>query len=269
MYRHRHKQLRYGIASGVLTFAAGWATIALIMPTTVFESVPRWKSTLWVYLGTNLIELSDSHTGGLGFNTMQPVEIASLPSITYILPIVTVTIAAGYTCYELRSTRLKHNVSNALAAGAGYFLTGLVAMFISDIQPTMSDFLLIALVLGGGLWIGSTILGYLSGGLPFFGVASLGSIAAVGTLVILGGITILAVIQGLILMAFGVAVVVGASFGVSRQLERRGSRYSGDVRFARIRGLQLIFEKYWLQILATTIVIFALIYGISGNTIQL
>lgn len=269
MSRYRRKRLRYGISSGVLTFTAGWAIITLVTATTAFKSVPRWKSTLWVYLGTNLIELSDSHTGGLGFNTVQPVEIAGLPSEIYLLPVLVVTVAASYTCYQLRSTRIKHNVSNALAAGAGYFLTGLVAMFISNIQPTISNLLLIAFIVGGGIWVGSTLLGYLSSGLPFLGIASLGSISAVGILVVLGGITIVSTIYGLIVMAFGVAVIVGSSFGVSRQLRRRGNRYSRDVRFPRLRGLQLVIEKHWFQILVITIVVIALIYGISGKSIQI
>lgn len=269
MYRHRRKQLRYGISSGILTFTAGWAIIALILPTTVFEPVPRWKSTLWVFLGTNLIELSDSYTGGLGLNTVQPVEIAGLPSEIHLLPILAVTTAAGYTCYQLRSTRVKHNVSNALAAGAGYFLTGLVAMYISNIQPAISSLLLIAFFVGGGIWIGSTLLGYLSGGLPFLGIASFGSIAAVGILVLLGGMAIVSTILGLIIIAFGVAVVVGSSFGVSRQLRRRGSRYSNDVRFPRLRGLQLVLEKHWFPIIVVAIVVAALIYGISGKTIHM
>lgn len=269
MSRYRRKQqLRYGISSGILTFTAGWAIVTLIMPTTAFESVPRWKSTLWVYLGTNLIKLSDSHTGGFGYSTIEPVEIAGLPGVTYLLPILAVTVAAGYTCYELRSTRIKHNVSNALAAGAGYFLTGLVAMFVSNIQPSISSLLLIALVVGGGIWIGSTLLGYLSGGLPFLGIASFGSIAAVGTLVVLGGITIVSAIEGLIVVSFGVAAVVGSSFGVSRQLERQGSR-SRDTQFPRLYGLQLVLEKHWFQILVTTTVVLALIYGISGNEIPI
>lgn len=268
MVRYRRKKLRYGISSGALTFAAGWAVVALIMPTTAFESVPRWKSTLWVYLGTHLIELSTSHTGGFGFNSVQPVEIAGLPQEIYLLPMLAVAVAAGYTCYELQSTRISYNVSNAVAAGTGYFLTGLVAMVISNIRPSISSLLLFALVIGGGIWIGSTLLGYLSGGLPFLGVASLGNIAAMGILVVLGGVAIVSAILGLIVVAFGAAVIVGSSFGVSRQLERRGNRHSKDVGFPRFHGLQLFVENYWLQIFALGVVLIALVYGISGNVIQ-
>lgn len=269
MVRRRHKRLRYGIFSGVLTFTAGWAVVALLMPTTVFESVPRWKSTLWVYLGAHLIELSDLYTGGSGLNTIQPVDIAGLGSEIYLLPMLAIAVAAGYTCYELPTTRIKQNVSNALAAGLGYFLTGLIAMVISDIRPSISSLLLLALVVGGGIWIGSTLLGYLSGGLPFLGIASIGAITALGILVILGGIAIVSVIQGLIIVAFGIAVIVGVSFGVSRQLERRGSQYSKDEQFSRLRGLQMFVNNYWFQILFISIVVIALIYGISGRTIPI
>lgn len=269
MARHRRKQLRYGISSGVLSFIAGWAIVALTMPTTVFESVPRWQSTLWAYLGAHLVELSDSHTGGYGFGSVQPVEIAGLPSMIYFLPLIAVAVAASYTCYNLYSTRIKHNVSNGMAAGAGYFLTGLIAMFVSNIQPSISIVLLFALVIGGGIWIGSTLLGYLSGDLPFFGVASLGTLAAVGILVVLGGIAIVVSIRGLILMAFGSSIVVGGAAGVSRQLERKGNRYSRDVEFARLRGFQLFVENNWFQIVVLLAVLVALIYGISGNVIRI
>ncbi|WP_336136897.1 hypothetical protein [Natronomonas amylolytica] len=269
MARYRRKQLRYGVSSGVLAFIAGWAVVALTMPTGVFESTPRWQSTLWVYLGAHLVELSDSHTGGYGFDSVQPVEIVGFPDIIYLLPVIAVAVAAGYTCYNLYSTRIKHNVSNGLAAGTGYFLTGLVAMFVSNIKPSISIILLFALILGGGIWIGSTLLGYLSGGLPFFGVASLGTIVAVGILVLLGGIAIVASIRGLILMAFGGSIAVGVVVGVSRQLERKGNRYSRDVELPRIRGLQLFVENYWFQILVLVLVAAALIYGISGNVIRI
>lgn len=269
MVRYRRKQLRYGIFSGVLTFTAGWAVVTLLMPTTGFESVPRWKSTLWVYLGTHLIELSGSHTGGLGFNTVQPVEMANLPIEIYFLPILAVAVAAGYTCNELRSTRIQNNVSNALAAGTGYFLSGLVAMIISDIRPSISSLLILALVIGGGIWIGSTLLGYLSGGLPFLGIASLGTIASAGILVVLGGIAIVSAILGLIVVAFGSAAIVGASFGVSRQLQRKGSRRSRDAKYPRLHGLRLVVENYWFQILVLAVVMVALIFGISGNVVRI
>jgi hypothetical protein len=222
--------MRLGLVTGVLAFCAGWAVIALLAPQGVFNA-PRWQNTLWMYLGANTVTLN---TGVLGQNTIQPVSEAELSEFVYLVPVIAVGVAGSYICSQIQSSRLKHNISNSMAAGTGYFLAALVAMVLSDIRPGISFLLIIALVLGGGLWIGSTLIGALSNEIPLIGIASLGTVVAVGLLVILGGVEILSVIQGLVLISFARAVVVGAGFGLSRRLEQRG-RHSEYPRLAGVR----------------------------------
>jgi hypothetical protein len=235
-----------------------------LTPDTLFSAYPRWQTTAWVYLGANLVEVSNVHTGGLGFASLQPVRISSIPDLVHLVPVVVVASAAFYTCYKMDSARrIKHNISNALAAGTGYFLIGLVMMVFSNIQPSISSMLSLALIAGAGLWLGSSFVGAFTRGLPFFGVASLGSIAAIGILLLLGGVAVLSVIWGLVAISFGSAAVVGSAVGMSRRLERRGRGH--DVRFARVRGLRSLLESYWLEIVVTSAVVVALVVGINGG----
>jgi len=257
MPRYRQKRMRLGVLTGVLAFAAGWAAIALLAPQAAFDA-PRWQHTLWMFLGANTVELSQ---GTFGQETVQPVAVAALPEFVYLIPVVTVAIASAYVCYEIQTNRVKRNVSNAIAAGTGYFLTALVAMVISDIRPTITFILIIALVLGGGLWVGSTVIGALARGIPFLGIASLGTVVAVGVLVILGGVALLSVIQGLIVVSFVPAVGVGAGFGISRRLERRG----GHSDYPRLAGLQQFFEESWKETIVVSLIIIGLFVGLTGG----
>lgn len=259
----RDKQIRYGIPSGVLAFIAGWAIVAYLTPQDLFSGNPRWQTTLWVYLGAHLIELSNVYQGGLGFGSAQIIESITVPSEIYLIPIGAVAISAFYTAFNMRSPRLKHNVSNALAGGTGYFLSALAAMVISDVQPSMTMILVLALIVGAGLWLGSSFLGFFTRGIPIIGVASLGSIAALGILLFMGGITLLSSIWGLVAISFGVSAVVGTGLGVSRKLERRGRHH--NTNFSRLYGLRLYLEDNWLVISVSVIVLVGLFIGLKGG----
>lgn len=258
MARYRQKRLRMGLSSGALAFSAGWAVVSLIAPESVFEA-PWWKSTLWMYLGANFVMLDVTQGAFAAQNIVQPVDVAGLPDAVYLLPVIGVGLASAYVCHNLRSTRLKHNVPNAIAAGTSYFLTGLIAMVVSDIQPGLTAILGIALLLGAGLWVGSNVIGALGSGIPFFGVASLGSVLALGVLVLLGGIAVLSVVIGLVLVSFVPAVIVGAGFAVSRRLKRKGRRSD----YPRITGLQKVVQESWMEILVAGGVVIALAFGLT------
>jgi hypothetical protein len=249
--------MRLGLVTGLLAFCAGWAIIALLAPQDVFDA-PRWQHTLWMYLGANTVELNQ---GLLAQRAVQPVSVADLPEYVYLIPVLAVGVASAYLCSEIQSSRLKHNISNSMAAGAGYFLTALVAMVLSDIQPGISFLLVLALLAGGGLWIGSTLIGALGRGIPFLGIASLGTVVAVGVLVILGGVAVLSVIQGLVMVSFAPAAVVGAGFGVSRSLENRGRQ----AEYPRVAGLREFLEDSWKETLATVLVVIGLAIGLNGG----
>lgn len=263
MARLRRKRHRYGLTSGILAFAAGWAAITLILPNSALSAFPRWKTSLWVYLGTHFVRLSDVFFGGVGLNTVQPVDVVGLQSNVFAIPVAAAGLAGLYTCYEINSTRIKHNIENAMTAGTGYFLCGLAAMILADVRPEVSMILIIALVVGGGIWLGSTVLGFLTGGLPFIGIASLGSIAAIGILMLMGGIAILSAILGLVAISFIAPGLAGALVGISRQLERRGRRH--DSRFSRSHGLYSFAHEYWKVIVATGLIAVALFVGLTGG----
>jgi hypothetical protein len=177
--------------------------------------------------------------------------------------VVAVALAAAYTCHEMNSTRVKHNVSNAMSAATGYFLTALLAMVMTDMRPSISMILGIGLLVGAAIWIGSSVLGFFSRGVPFIGVASLGTIAALGIFILMGGVAIFAVVDGLIAIAFGTAVVVGGIFGSSRRLDRIGRRKAN--RFNRLYGIKSVLEENWKELLAITIVLTVLILGVSNR----
>lgn len=255
MTRFQQKRMRMGILSGLLAFCGGWAAVALVAPQAVFDA-PRWQNTLWLFLGANRVTLQ---RGMFGQEAIQPIAVANLPATVYLLPLVVVGVASAYVCHEIRTNRVKWNVSNAMAAGTGYFLTALIAMVLSDIRPTITVLLVIALVLGGGLWIGSAVVGAVGRGIPFLGIASLGSVVAVGVLVIFGGIALLSVVQGLVVLAYLPSAAVGLMFGVSRQLERRGRRSD----YPRIAGLRQFLEESWKEVLIVAVVFVALVIGLT------
>ena len=262
----RH-QLRLGLPAGVLAFLAGWAIAAFLSPLTVLPDQPRWQATLWVYLGAHFIELSNVYTGGTGLGGSSLEEFAPGVRTDWvpIIPGVLVGVATVYACYEMPYTsRMKFNIRNALTVGTGYFLAGLGAMIISDMQPGFTMVLIVGLVVGAAIWLGSSFVGALTRGLPFFGIASLGTIAMIGLLLLLGGVTLIATIWGLILMSFGVPVVVGAGISASRTLEKYGQR-GGSGDFPRLEGLNWLVRKHAKGIGATVVILLALLVGLRGG----
>lgn len=264
MRRVRRQQIRYGLPAGVLLFVAGWAITAFLTPDSLFPEEPRWRVTLWVYLGTHLVELSDVYTGGIGMGTLALDQFA--PNVTVdwlpLVPISSVAIASLYTCRELPyTTRMKYNVRNAATAGAGYFLTGLAAMIATDMQPSFTAILGIALVVGVAVWLGSSFVGAMTRGVPFIGITSLGTVAMIGVLLLIGGVALVDSIWGLILISFGVSSGTGVTVGTSRTLEEKG-RNQENSRFPRVSGIRTLLNEYGKEIGGTLIVVAALAIGL-------
>lgn len=240
--------------------------MALFVSDTGFTQNPRWQATLWVFLGAHFISLSTVHIGGLGIDTIQPFEVANAPEILHFVPVVMVALAAGYTCTQLNSTRIKHNISNAFSAGTGYFLAGLLAMVITDIQPSVTAILSIGLIVGAAIWLGSSFVGFFARGIPFIGIASLGTIAALGILLVMGGIAILSAVDTLVAISFGTAIIVGSMSGVSRRLDRRGQRANAE--YTRVYGMKMLLEENWKEILIVVIVLVMLLVGVTNGNIS-
>jgi len=257
MARLRHKQLRYGLLSGVLAFGAGWALVTLQAGTNLFPETPRWQATLWVWLGLNRVSLS---VGSLGLEKVQPASQASLPELFGFLPLVLVALAAGYTCYNIRARSISHNIQNAMNAGAGYFLAGLLAIVVSNIQPALSTTIALAVFVGAGLWIGSTLAGTLS--IPVIGISSLGGLAAIGILVLVGGIAVAQTVWWMGAAAFGAAAAVGGVVGFGRDLRKTGRR-QGENMYT-LRGLQIFLRENWIELLVVGAIAAALFVGLRG-----
>lgn len=267
MRRHQRKVMRYGLGSAMVTFLGGLAVTALLLPETPFNQTPRWKGVLWMYIGAHFVELSNVHIGGTGLATFQPVEIAEVPTFIYALPPIAASTGAVYTCYQIHSSKIKHNVSNGISAGMAYFLITLLAIFISDARPTISAIIGIALFVGGGIWIGSLFVGKLSGGLPFIGIASLGLVASIGIVLLLGSLAILAALWGVFVISFGSTAAIGLAFGVERNMKRRGSRKGAT--YPRLKGLRIWLEHNWPEAIAVAVVLIALFIGLTNEQIAI
>jgi len=265
MRRHRKKSLKYGLGSGLVAFLGGWAAITFLIPETPFDQVARWKGLIWVYLGTHFVRISDIHTGESGFNTVQPVTLTNAPEIVFIIPIVAIGIAALYTCYQFKSSKIKHNISNAISAGMGYFLIVMTAIVMTDARPSVSVILTLALLVAGGLWLGSTFLSSFSRGVPFIGVTSFGTLAAVGVLLLLGGLAVLRAMYGVFVLSFGASALVGLAVGINRRIKQLGNHR--NARFPRLHGLKRWGREYWMELLVTVMVLGALFVGLFQQTI--
>lgn len=263
MRRLRRRKIRAAAPAALLAFVAGWAVTALVIPETGFDA-PRWQGTLWLYLGAHGLELSNVYIGGIGLGTVKPLELISEPEFLTFVPILAAGLASGYTCWKLKSSRLRHNVENAVAAGTAYVLVGVVAVIVSDMRPTISGLLIVAVIAGAAVWLGSTFIQAFSGGLPFIGISTFGTVAMVGLLLLLGGVAVVGALWRLLVTTYGAALLVGAVVGLNRELEKRGSKGAG--RLPRLSGLADLVEENWLQIIVVTIVLTALVIGLSRNT---
>ena len=70
-------------------------------------------------MDAHLVRLSADYFGDLGLQTVQPLEMVNLQEFAYLIPVIFAWAAGFYTCYAMKSTRLKHNISNAISAGMG------------------------------------------------------------------------------------------------------------------------------------------------------
>lgn len=267
MRRNQRRQIKWGVVSGLLAFAAGWAIAAYLTPLSLMPEKPRWQVTLWVYLGIHSVELSDIHTGGLGLGSNSINEIApTFPvDLLQVAVAVLVIMASVYACYKISNThRLKYCIHNALSVGTGYFFAVLGAMIISDMQPTITLILFLGLMVGGGIWIGSSLIGAVTRGLPFIGIASLGTVTMIGIFLIIGGIAIIGELLGPIIVSFGIPILVGMGVSTNRKVKIHGERQGADT-FPRIRGIQSLLKKNVEIIVATIIILVGLFIGLQGG----
>lgn len=256
----RRKKAKLGLLAGVLAFAAGWAVVALLAPDGIF-GVERWKGTLWIHLGSHFVDLTVEGRGLQPPVYGQPVELAEMPSLLYALPVASVFVASVYVSHEIGGQKLKHYISNGMAAGMGYFVAALLAMIGSDMQPSLSQILLVGVGVAAAVWLGSTLLGFLRNGVGFIGVTSLGTIFAIGALVLLGGVAVAVQIRGIVAVSFVPAIVGGLAVGG----EYRARKLGRNAQYPRIAGARRWLSGKWTWLLAVTAVGVALIIGLNGG----
>lgn len=252
MRRNRRKKLYYALFSGIIAFVAGWAISTIVIPEAPFPGTERWRSTLWIYLGAHGIPLSDVHLGGAGFNSTQPLELVENPSIVKYIPLIVVGCAGAYTTHQISSRKIKKTVSNALAAGSAYFLTGITAVILTDMQPGISMLLLIGGGIAAAAWIGSSFLRAATRGFPIFGVTSLGTLLGLGFLFVAGGFALLSVLYELVAISYAGAAIAGILIGTERSLRFDGKRRSSD--WPRIASAKHRARENWMEITLVTAV---------------
>lgn len=189
----RRHQLRYGTLWGATAFFVGLVATYLLTPPDVLD-VERGRTAAWLFLNANGIPISGTRVLGLsGIGTnVNLIEATDRLRALYLLPPLLTTLSAVLTGDSLRyTTRTKYVVQNCAGSIAGYVGAALLVILASGARPAIAIVILLAGLLGGGLFIGSAVASRLTGSLPVFGVTSLGGLAAIGLAVLLGGITVI------------------------------------------------------------------------------
>jgi len=206
----RRYQLKYGMLWGAVAFLAGLAATFFVTPPNLLE-VEKWRTAAWLFLNANGIPIAGIRVlglSGIGSN-VNIIEATDQLRALYILPPLLVTLAAVLTGDSLRyTTRPKYVVQNCAGAIAGYVGAALVTILASGARPSIAVVILLGGLLGGGLLIGSSVTNRLTGGLPIFGVTTLGGLTAIGLAVILGGVTIITALTPLLVLSL-VGVLTG------------------------------------------------------------
>jgi hypothetical protein len=199
----RRHQLLYGSLWGAVAFSAGLLATFLVIPPGLLD-VEKWRTAAWLFLNANWIPIAGIRVmgiSGIGTNVNVINATGQLRPL-YALPPLLVTLAALLTGDSLGyTTRPWHVVQNCAGAIAGYLGAALITILASGARPAVAVVILLGGLLGGGLFIGSTVANRLTGGLPVFGVTTLGGLAAIGLAVILGGATVITALAPLVALS--------------------------------------------------------------------
>ncbi|MFW6436873.1 MAG: hypothetical protein ACOCYZ_04500 [Halococcoides sp.] len=210
--RVRQQQLKYGAVFGLATFFVGWAITYVLTPPDLLIDTSRWKVTLWVFLSAHFVSISGLQLGGLSSAFSQVDLIAQEPMLRGLRAVpILLTALGGVMMVEAvnYTTRFKYLIQNSGALLTGYLSAGLLAVVVSGAQPSVAVIIVLAVLLAGGTYIGSTVTNRLTTGLPVFAVTSLGGVVLIGLLVVLGGLVVLQSIAPLIGVSL-VGVTIGA-----------------------------------------------------------
>lgn len=180
----------------------------------------RLNRSLWVFLSAHMVSLGPIKSGAVvrNFERLSLVASGSKPAIWHAIPLAASFI--GATAMNLamgRTTRRDYILQNSGVAAVGYIAVALLALTISNAAPSIT---IAALILGGGLLaltVGSSLVGQATrrgGGVPVFGITSLGTLALIGGVALIIGFVVVRILLPIALVAgFGAILASGLVYG--------------------------------------------------------
>lgn len=206
--RLEKRRVIYGSTIGAASFIVG---VLLIWATTTggqTSGLSEWRAAVWIFLEANGVVLEP----GARVSPIFTSTATNLPKlrIGWVFPVLLVALGTILTVSGVSGTaRFRYMAENGATVLYGYLGVGLVALLESGARPAIAGFTAIILLLGVATFVGSTVIGKLTGGLPFFGVASLGLIIVLGMVIVLVGAALLTAILPMVILG-----VSGTTVGV-------------------------------------------------------
>jgi len=200
----RQQQMKYGFAIGLGVFLCGTVLTHLLLPGSTLSEFARWKVTIWTYLSAHFVSISAMRFGGISYAYTEVDLINAFPALQSLraVPILLVTLGSVLVVDSVDYTsRFKYILQNSASVLLGYLSAAIVAFVLSGAQRGTAMYLMLVALAAAGLFIGSRVVGGLTGGLPIFGIASLGGIVLIGIFTIFGGLMVIRSIGPLFLVA--------------------------------------------------------------------
>lgn len=214
--RIEQRRVAYGTVIGAGAFIIGVILVWLTMPVEQVSGLADWRAALWVFLDVNGINLEPTSTGFALLSSAAP-DVPKL-NIGWAFPFILVAIGAILSASGVSGTsRFRYMMENGGTVLYGYLGIGLIATAESGARPAIAGITAILLLFVVVIYVGSTITQKITGGLPFIGIASLGTIAVVGLIFVFAGIAIIeAMLPMVVVSAGGTITGIGLLWSVRK-----------------------------------------------------
>ncbi|WP_336325798.1 hypothetical protein [Halovenus sp. HT40] len=200
--RLEKRRVVYGSVIGAATFALGILAIWATVPVDTVDNLSEWRAALWVFLDANGVVLEP----GAANSPLLTQTAPGLPTLEvgYVFPFLLLVIGTILTVSGVSGTgRYQYMVENGAPILYGYLGVGIVAVMQSGARPALAGFTGIIFILVLAIFVGSRVVGVLTGGLPFIGVASLGLVMVLGLVFIVAGVALISALLPMILVSVG------------------------------------------------------------------
>jgi hypothetical protein len=209
--RLHEAQRRFGLLFGMAAFATGLLLTHLITPSGFISGAPRWQAVTWLYLNAHGVPIAASNfqqfawgqSIGLMGRYQVPSSVTAIPILLSTIYVIVTIDAIGYT------TRFKHILENGAYLLLGYVLASGAGVAVSGARPAVTLLIILFLGTGVAIYIGSIVVQNLTGGLPFFGVVTLGTVLITGLVILIGGATIVLAFLPIVVIG-GIGVLSGS-----------------------------------------------------------